>query len=836
MRNLLFLCCIILFSSCQEKEHKIPGSFKALQHFSKQRAYPNNSIPQGSFSQAFEEHEKITSVHQTMLTPSELWEAEGPWNVTGRTLCLAINPQDDNILYAGSASGGLWRSNDLGNDVSWQRMETGFPVLGVSTIAFAPGDSMVMYIGTGEVYNYYDTGTDAAYRSTRGSYGIGILKSEDGGSTWKKSLDWSYNEEHGIWMIKVHPTNPDIIFANTTEGVYRSKDAGETWDLVLPVIMGTDIEINESNPDLLLASFGNFNTEGKGIYRSEDGGDSWLKIEGVFINSFNGKILMAQANSNPDRVYASIGNGFSFEHGATWLYRSNDFGLNWVLANQTDYSLWQGWFSHDVAVNPNNPDEAICVGIETWKTENSGDFIEHKAFGGVTLGTPPIEGPDGPPDYVHSDQHFVMYHPNIEDLVLIACDGGVYKSLDGGDSWSSANGGMQTAQFYNGFSVSHNGNDLSMGGLQDNSTVIYKGSKAWTRAIGGDGSWTAINYDNENIIFGSWQGLNVMRSEDQGGDFIYNNFKEADDNPLFISPYAVCDQSADIMMAAGLYVYYSVNSGISWVTLNGSEVLDQSGGALCLAIAPSDCGTAYIGTAPFNAKPKIFATYGDLDTWVDVSESLPDRFPNDLAVDPIDPMIVYATFSGFGTGHVFRSEDGGENWVDISYNLPDLPTNAIIMDPRYPDRLYVGNDFGVYSMDYSSDTEWSKWVEGMPLAAICMDLKVDPINNQLWVATHGNGAYSRDLIEVPSSTIESNSLSNFEVYPNPVSNYIRIKSSKELIETIRIIDDSGRKLKNENSINALTKELNISSLANGVYTMIINEKESKRIVKVSNER
>ncbi|NIW79968.1 MAG: hypothetical protein GWN16_11135, partial [Calditrichae bacterium] len=127
-----------------------------------------------------------------------------------RTLVVEFNPQNPNTIFAGSASGGLWRSYSAGRGAdAWEYVPTGFPVLGVSSIAFVPGDSNTFYIGTGEVYNYQNVGTDPAYRSTRGSYGIGILKTTDGGQTWSKSLDWSYNQQHGVWAVEVNPLNPN---------------------------------------------------------------------------------------------------------------------------------------------------------------------------------------------------------------------------------------------------------------------------------------------------------------------------------------------------------------------------------------------------------------------------------------------------------------------------------------------------------------------------------------------------------------------------------------------------------------------------------------------------
>ncbi|HEY7751066.1 MAG TPA: hypothetical protein VH917_02150, partial [Ignavibacteriaceae bacterium] len=253
-----------------DKKIRIPGAYHALEMWNKVRAYPGEIIPSDGFYNAFTEinlrfdrSNKSNSVNE--------WKAIGPHNTGGRTNALAFNPQNPNTLYAGSASGGLWRSYSAGVGVdAWHYVSTGFPVLGVSSIEIAQNDSNIIYIGTGEVYNYNGAGHGAAYRDLRGTYGMGILKSTDGGQTWTKSLDWSYESQRGIWSIKINPLNSNTVFANTTEGVYRSYDAGSSWHQVNSVVMGTDLVINPADTNIILSCHGNFASIGFGIYRSSD--------------------------------------------------------------------------------------------------------------------------------------------------------------------------------------------------------------------------------------------------------------------------------------------------------------------------------------------------------------------------------------------------------------------------------------------------------------------------------------------------------------------------------------------------------------------------------------
>ena len=258
---------------------RISGAKKALDFWSAQRAYPGKTIPDEGHYAAYETAGQAVAEIGFRAEPVELWRAIGPTNLGGRTLAVAFNPLNPNTIYAGSASGGLWRSFSGGRGVAaWERISTGYPVLGVSSIAFAPADSGTIYIGTGEVYSYQNVGYGAAYRSTRGTYGIGILKTTNGGVSWEKSLDWSYNQTRGVWAVKLNPLNPNTVWAGTTEGTYKSTDAGGTWNRKHDVVMVMDLALSPADTNIVFAACGNFESEGYGIYRTTDGGGgpSWV--------------------------------------------------------------------------------------------------------------------------------------------------------------------------------------------------------------------------------------------------------------------------------------------------------------------------------------------------------------------------------------------------------------------------------------------------------------------------------------------------------------------------------------------------------------------------------
>ncbi|MEM6398040.1 MAG: T9SS type A sorting domain-containing protein [Bacteroidota bacterium] len=803
---------------------KVSGAYEALTWLAESRAYPNEKLPASSYYEGWLEAQSKFEDEQAK-SDMQPWASMGPHNRAGRMLAIAFNPQNPNTILAGSASGGLWRSYTAGAGVAaWERVETGFPALGVSCVNYAPGDSTTIYIGTGEVYNGGGVGNGAAFRSARGTYGIGILKSTDGGDTWQPSLDWTLDQNRGVWSVEVDPTNADIVMAATTEGVFRSEDAGETWAQTLDVSMVMDLIIHPTNSSLMLAACGNFNSLGKGIYRSANGGVTWTQIlDSDFPSSFAGKIDMAFAPSDPDIVYASIGNGFTpfSPDNATWLLRSENFGQDWELRTTTDYSRWQGWFSHDVAVSPIDPDFIICTGIEVWRSFDGGLSLDPVSVGGTGFSNPDIGGPDGIPEYVHSDAHDVIFHPVDGNRLFIASDGGISESIDGGTTFIGRNGQLQTTQFYNGFSNSYQDSTLALGGLQDNNTIIWQGDKRWATRVGGDGSWTGINFTNDQIIYGSSQGLRISRSDDRGESF-FGIFALEGEAAAFIAPYVVAQNNSNILYAGAQRVHKSENGGFTWFVPN-ENALDGNV-VLSMATAATNDEVVYAATAPLVQDPSIYVSTDGAVTWTNITGNLPNRFPNDLTVDPNDAATAYVVYSGFGTGHVFKTTDFGQSWTDITQDLPDVPTNAVVVDPLDSDHIYLGNDIGVFS-SIDGGESWSAFQDGLPAAVLVFDLTISPVNQKLRVATHGNGAYERDLIsQQPSSSNEIANAEAFglELFPNPVANQLNVLLNLETsqVGTIRVYDAVGRQIwETRNGFDFVQSQqaIDVSDWQAGVY-------------------
>ena len=730
---------------------KTSGAMQSLQFLTMKRAYPNTDIPADAYYRAYESSKQnFSSKKQNHYIYN--WEQIGPHNIGGRTLDVEFNWQNPNTVFAGAAGGGLWRSYTGGvGPLAWERIETGYPLLGVSSVAISQSDSNTIYIGTGEVYNFQNALGGEVIRTTRGSYGIGILKSTDYGQTWTKSLDWSYNQERGVNEVEIDPNNSSIVWAATSDGIYKTTDAGLTWNNVHNVIMGFDVVINPVNSNIVYVTHGNLGSTGNGIYRTADGGINWQKLINGLPAVYGGKALLSIYKTNPQIIFASIGNGSETGSG-TWLCKTTNGGDNWTIINTTDYATYQGWYSHWVGVNPTNVNLILTGGINIYKSTNSGTNLNVKTnWAAWYFGVPPPGGPEGPPNYVHADQHSITFHPNDPNIIYFGTDGGVFRTTDGGENYEGCNGGYQTTQFYNGFSSSYTLPDLAIGGLQDNATAIFEGTVAWRRVIGGDGCQTGVDPTNNSILYGTSQYLSLSKSTNSG--FNWSGISPSGKvNPAFVAPFVVCNSNPNFIYAGSYVFHKTTNRGTSWTIGNGGSQLDGNP-ILSIGVSSTSTDTVYVGTAPINSSAKIFRSTNGGTSFTNITASLPDRYPDDIAVNPTDSKIVYIVFSGFGTSHLFKSTDSGENWIDIGSSLPDVPSSAIVIDPANTNNLFFGNDLGVY---FSPDAgqSWFEYMNGLPQASMILDLSIVRSSNRIRAVTHGNGVYEAAIdVTVPVELI-----------------------------------------------------------------------------------
>ncbi|HUM46571.1 MAG TPA: hypothetical protein PLD84_06570, partial [Chitinophagales bacterium] len=685
------------------------------------------------------------------------WENLGPDNIGGRTVSIAIDPSDTSVIWLGAASGGLWKSENGGMGANaWQYIPTGFPVLGVGAISINPVNHNEIFIGTGETYAYGTSTNGLVDRTQRGSFGIGILKSSDGGATWSMSLDWTYQQNRGVWEIVHNPKNPSSLLAATTEGIYRSTDGGANWNQVLDKKMVMDLQMNETDTSVVFAGVGNGESEGKGIYKSSDGGATWILLTGNGLPlsyTHNGRITLAAFKGDYNQVLALVGNSYS----TSGIYRTSNSGITWTELGLEEIVSYQGWYAKGLLIKPDDASKVLAGGVDVFRSTDSGN------------GFYKVSNIFFDEDYVHSDIHDIISNPLEPKKVYVITDGGLFRSNDFGITYFECSSGYVTSQHYIG-SVSATDPSIGLSGLQDNNTIKYDGTSAWIPVVGGDGSYNAIDPTSDYVQYGSYQYLNIFKSADQGNYFEDIYFSPANpsggNSAAFLAPLTMA-ASNPFVLYAGSTTLLKTSDGNVFEPVQ-PDPIDNGNFLLSIGISATSEDTVYFATAPSEDFPMhVFRSDDGGFTKTDISNGLPNRYPRRITVNPTDSREVYVVFAGFGTGHIFKSTNAGVTWTDISTSLPDIPFHCLAVDPLQEKNIYAGCDYTVYA---SSDggVNWFTFADGFPDAVMVFDLVVSPSDRTLMAFTHGHGVYKTDLMDVDISVEElAAATAQLVVSPNP---------------------------------------------------------------------
>lgn len=777
----------------ENEENESPAEvFGSFDMWSDMRSYPDYSnFQKASYHNAFDFSTRMpkrglpkglsASSRVDGLTP---WTPLGPKNFSGRVLSLAFHPTNPLIMFAGSASGGLWKTTNGGTGgaggINWQPVATGFPVIGVPAIAINPSNGNEMYIGTGEVYNTGGNGfAGENVRTFRGSYGIGILKSTDGGNTWTSSLSFPNTSIKGVQEIIIDPVTPSNVFAATSDGLYRSTNSGGSWTLIHSVIMAMDICMQPGNSNVLYVADGNFGSAGFGVYKTTNAlavTPTFTKLAGGFPTSINGKIALSICPDNVNLIFASVGKipgSSGGTAGTTYgLFKSTDAGATWAATTQpqlagSNYIQNQGWYSHDVIVAPTAVNTIYVAEIDMLKSTNGGSTFtqitnwSHWNFSNTTVGAT-TEGTST--DYVHADQHHLYFSPfdATYKTIFVVCDGGVFKSTDAGATFVGLNGGLMTTQIYHRMSSSATNSSYMLCGLQDNATLWYQGAAGCKRTTGGDGFYTAIDPTNDQICFGTYSYLTLYRSTTGpaalGGTTIFSNPASATtstptENACFVAPFVMAPSNHNIMYAGTINFKKSTTNGTSFANIGTNPVVNASAPIICIAVSNTYQDSVYIATCPGGAaNPKLMLSTNGGTSFIDRTGTLPNRYFSYVAVDPNNSKRVAVAVSGFGAGHLFLTNDAGVTWNNISGSgasaLPDVPANVVMFDPNSSSNVYVGNDLGVYVAQGittgATQPVWYPYNTGLTDATMVMDMLVAP-NGKLRLGTYGKGLWENDL-------------------------------------------------------------------------------------------
>lgn len=645
---------------------------------------------------------------------SDAWEPLGPEIIesyaisTGRVSAVAVHPADMDVIFAGGAQGGVWRTENAG--AAWRPLTDRECSLAMGALALDPVDPDIVYAGTGEQHFSADS-----------YYGCGILRSADGGESWTRLGEGVFTGPMGGTTISrvvvdsatAGTLDATTVYAATEGGLFISTDSGAGWTRVLDGVV-TDVLVHAGARETMFAAVAE-GEEKRGhatLHRSDDAGWSWREVD-PGLGMLYWRAQLAQSRSSPDILYLSAG-----ESEAAIIARSEDGGESWSRMPAVGLRCGQCWYNQSLAVHPTDPDVVYFGGVLLYRSDSGGATFS-------MLGRADI----------HVDQHVLTVDARAPDMLLVGNDGGVYRSLNRGDTWESLNTNLSLTQFYAGVSIHPRAEAISvLGGTQDNGTIEGDGDLSWPQVMGGDGGFTALDprFDRRWAETQWRGGTGGPRRSDNGGSFRYRGRGiDLGDDALFIPPLVMDPFDPDVLYFGTELLYRTVDGGELW------EPIAEAPAGNISAIAPSrsDARVAYVGTSESN----IVVTRDGGATWRPVSGSLPMRYVSDIAVHPHDPATAYAVFSGFGTGHVFVTRDYGASWSDITGDLPDHPVNAVLLDPGELSRIYIGTDLGVFSS--TGGGGWVRLGEGLPMVAV-FDLAVEPAAGVMVAATHGRGAFA----------------------------------------------------------------------------------------------
>ncbi len=710
-----------------KEENNYKGSgWKAFQRFSwfyTQRAYPEADIPAGARMQAWEEKQQARE-HSPL---DENWSAIGPNNLAGRILCLAWHPTVANTIYAGTASGGLWKTVDGG--ANWGPLTDDLPSLAIGAIALEPGNPNVIYIGTGEgSFN-----ADAVY-------GAGVFKSTDAGATWNTTgLSWTQSQSRAINKIVINPSNPQILYAacnRVVGGIFKSTNGGTSWTQY----HAGDVKDLIIHPDslnvLYCVSADPWGNSLNGIFRSVDSGVTWTRLSsGLPAATSMGRAQLAMAPSNHQTLYVGISQTISAGAGLLGVYKTANAGASWTLqANTPNFYSGQGWYNLVIAVHPTNAAVVYSSGLDCYKSTDSGVTWTRKSVWSY---------PPGNPQYAHADHHELIFKPGDPNTILAGTDGGIYKSINGGDTWTSLNNGLACYQFY------AMGNDalnssVCYGGTQDNGTNKYTGSNTWNWVMSGDGGYCTVDYTNSNIVYAEIQRGTHYKSTNAGSSWstIQSGITGYGE---WVTPVAMDPTNPSVLYTSTTQVYKTTNGGVTWSAISPSLSAYY---VSTLAVAPSNPQVIYAGIA---GGGQVWKTTDGGGNWTSITTGLPNRYVTRVAVHPTDPNTVFVTLSGYASGHVWKSTNGGSSWSNASTGIPDIPCNAIVIDGSTPATMYVGTDLGVYRST-DGGAAWADYSIGLPNAVVD-DLALHPSTGSLRAATHGRGMWETSTGAAPSITV-----------------------------------------------------------------------------------
>lgn len=675
---------------------------------------------------------------------------------TGRISAIVCSPTNANRYFAAAADGGVWRTNDGGS--TWTPLSNEWESSAVGALTLDPTNESIVYAGTGE-----------ANFANHSRYGVGVYKSIDGGDSWAL-LGAGEFAGRCISSIVINQQNPQTVFVGVTRaggfpemaaaknhpqrdgplGVFRSDDGGVTWSRIetLPNLACTSLAIDPANPAILYAGIGHvFGNVNNGIYKSIDGGGSWTRLATGLPTDVVGRITVAVAPSNPNRLYALITRPSDASGGGASVrgaFRSDNGGANWsnLAAIPSDLQATYGWYLSVVSVQPTNADTVIMGGLNLVRSTNAGSSW--------SMITPP-----------HVDLHAAVWDAG--GALIVGDDGGVHRSTNLGTTWTTHNAGLGAMQCYAGLSPHPTDTRIFFTGLQDNGTGRRgSDSQVWSQVMGGDGGWTQVNPVTGQVVFCEFQGSgNIYRSTNGGTSFSFSgNGISTGDRNCFLPPYVIDPTNQNRVLYGTHRVYRSTTGGTSWSPLSG-DITTGTGAIRSLAIAPSDPNIVYAAT---NDDIVAVSTNGGANFTTVLTGVLGwPRTMRQFFIHPQNAQTVYLVAGAFGESQLRRSTDTGQNWTPLDSALQDVPVNTVAVDVRGRDPvIYVGTDTSVLR-SINDGASWRAFAIGLPTAAV-IDLVIEPARGRITCSTQGRGVWTT-RIALPGDMNGDGTVDNFDIDP-----------------------------------------------------------------------
>jgi photosystem II stability/assembly factor-like uncharacterized protein len=884
MNKILSFLILLLFFSCSENSKNT--GFYTLDNPSERVVWEKIRLMDPSTGEIPNDiRKKEMMFAQTLPKSSSFaksnWIHRGPYNVGGRTRALAMDVLDENILFAGGASGGMFRSVNSGQ--SWDMVTKPNQLHNVTCVSqdIRSGKENIWYFGSGELRGSSASGGEAYYQ------GNGIYKSIDGGLSWD-SLSFTATNTNGfdsdfdfIWHIETDPSNDslDVVYAATYGSIYRSENGGDNWQKVLGGGSSyyTNVEVTSSGVVYATLSTDYSPAVDKGIWRSEDG-INWTNITDSLFSPIYGRIAIGVNPTNEDEVYflAAETDGYGqhtdvFFNGETWtsLWKYDagadiwtDLSLN-IPANQNtsfDNFNAQGGYDLLVKVHPADANTIYIGGTNLWRsTDGFTSPNNTMIIGGYFIGSSEGDGNWGVYENHHPDQHDLLFLPSDNNVILSATDGGVYKSFDTfADTveWVSLNNGYYTSQLYAASISRNSGSKVMHGGFQDNGNFITFSDDVnahWKMPFNGDGAFAGIADNEEDFYLTIQRGVMYKMKLDTNGNRLSFNRMDPisiDSNDyMFINPM-VMDKNTDILyMAAGNKLWR--NNNISNIPYNDSHDKSDFGWEMFSdTLSNPNMQISVIETSKYPANTVYLGTQNKYIYRIDNANTgdpglmqLPsiltglNSYCYDIAVNPDNAEEIIVVYSNYSVYSLFHSNDGGQNWTKIAGNLEQNPSGtgngpscrSAEIIPLGNSTLYlVGTSVGLFGTANlnGENTVWERVASQDIGSVVCEYLTYRQNDGLLVVATHGNGIYQTNLSNIGDVLDDSNldyaKSSNLEIFPNPTSDIFNASFSIErnMHTELLIYDELGRCVfgdKKHCKKGSNTIECDISFLRTGIY-------------------